>query len=220
MSNDILEYYARDLSACNLRKITPQEAAAASNAGDYNTLVESVLPLVVHLATRLHNGRADVEVLDMIQQGNLGVMTAARSWNPNGGAGWSSWAYLSAYREIGREYTRPASCGDTSLDAHAVELDTYDSGDESDVPGENHGQVESLADPAAGPEEITTQNELNQHIRSRLAGLPDRQAEAVSLYYLQDMNQSEVAAAMSVSRAAVQNLLQRGLQRLSNLGIG
>jgi RNA polymerase sigma factor (sigma-70 family) len=50
--------------------------------------------------------------------------------------------------------------------------------------------------------------------RSALAGLPDRQREAIVLRYYAGLPEGEIAAAMGISRGAVNSHTARGLSAL------
>lgn len=79
------------------------------------------------------------------------------------------------------------------------------------VPGDNPQQV--LPDP---PDTEHGAPGLLEHpaARAALAGLPDRQREAIVLRYYADLSQGEIAAAMGISRGAVNSHTARGLSAL------
>ena len=68
-----------------------------------------------------------------------------------------------------------------------------------DTPGAGHGALGLLEQPAA---------------RAALAGLPDRQREAIVLRYDAGLSEDEIAAAMGISRGAVNSHTARGLSAL------
>jgi RNA polymerase sigma-70 factor (sigma-E family) len=68
-----------------------------------------------------------------------------------------------------------------------------------DTPGAGHGAPGLLEQPAT---------------RAALRGLPDRQREAIVLRYHADLSEAEVAAAMGISRGAVNSHTDRGLSAL------
>jgi len=69
-----------------------------------------------------------------------------------------------------------------------------------DTPGTGHGTGGLLEQAAA---------------RAALAGLPDRQREAIVLRYYAGLSEVEIAAAMGISRGAVHSHTARGLSALS-----
>ena len=68
-----------------------------------------------------------------------------------------------------------------------------------DTPDAGHGALGLLEQPAA---------------RAALAGLPDRQREAIVLRYYAGLPEGEIAAAMGISRGAVNSHTARGLSAL------
>lgn len=72
-----------------------KEVAQKAHNGDeaaLNKLIESNLRLVVYVATKYHPNTSQ-ELLDLIQEGNFGLMTAAKKYNPNSGNKFSTYAY-------------------------------------------------------------------------------------------------------------------------------
>lgn len=79
--------------------------------------------------------------------------------------------------------------------------------------------LEALTDPA-GPaghavEEEAERNERAAAVRTAIAGLPERQREAVILRDLQGLSYEQVASALGVSVPAVKSALFRGRQTLA-----
>jgi RNA polymerase sigma factor (sigma-70 family) len=68
-----------------------------------------------------------------------------------------------------------------------------------DTPDAEHGTLGLLGQPAA---------------RAALAGLPDRQREAIVLRYYAGLSQGEIAAAMGISQGAVNSHTAHGLSAL------
>ena len=68
-----------------------------------------------------------------------------------------------------------------------------------DTPGAEHGALGLLQQAAA---------------RAALAGLPDRQREAIVLRYDAGLSEGEIAAAMGISRGALNSHTARGLSAL------
>lgn len=70
-----------------------------------------------------------------------------------------------------------------------------------------------LADAAA-------ERELVEHLREELAGLPERQREALLLREIRGLSYSEVAATMDATGPAIESLLQRARRRLVQRLVG
>ncbi len=95
--------------------------ARAAQAGDTDArrrLVEANLRLVVAIARR--HTRAGVEALDLIQEGNIGLMTAAERFDPSRGvrfATYASWWIRSSMRRAAVAESGPIRLPDRVLDA-------------------------------------------------------------------------------------------------------
>jgi RNA polymerase sigma-70 factor (ECF subfamily) len=73
--------------------------------------------------------------------------------------------------------------------------------------------VPEVADPATQDAAMGEQ-ELAGRVEAALAGLPERQRIALSLFHLEDMSQREVAERMGISEDALESLLARGRRSL------
>lgn len=69
----------------------------------------------------------------------------------------------------------------------------------------------------SSPSEQAMKNEQLLRLTAALAGLPDAQREAVTLYHLQGCTLPELAARLGRSETAVAGLLHRGLAKLREL---
>lgn len=72
-----------------------------------------------------------------------------------------------------------------------------------------------VADPADGPEEHLQAKEDRARVLAALAGLPDRQRAALALFYDQALSGQDAAAALNVSRRALEGLLRRARRQLA-----
>ncbi len=80
------------------------------------------------------------------------------------------------------------------------------------VPGDNPQPV--LPDTPGADHEASGLLEQPPAARAALAGLPDRQREAIVLRYYAGLSRSEIAAAMGISRGAVNSHTAHGLSAL------
>src|SRR4030095_7840363 len=97
----LLRQYFRDFASIPL--LTPDEEVDLSRrikSGDkaaYDQLVRANLRLVVKIAWQCRGSRRGVPILDLIQEGNLGLMRAAEDFDGERGcpcatyAGWGVW---------------------------------------------------------------------------------------------------------------------------------
>jgi len=203
---DLLGYYMADLRASGITTLS----AAAAREATREELILSVGPLVVSLAQSLR-GNSDRNLEDMVQAGNIGVLLAADSWDPDGGVAWTSWAYRQAYREIGREYQRPMSCGSVSLDEQRPE-------DQNAVPDpsteDECGPDQWGSDPSMMAEYADTIADLH----SKISELPPARAGVMRLL-IGGMTQSEAATTLGITEASVSEHRKRSLSILFNSGI-
>lgn len=70
----------------------------------------------------------------------------------------------------------------------------------------------------SSPPARTEDAELSAHLRAALRELPPKQRAVVAMKYLENMQQTEVAAALGLSEGYVSKLLARGLERLRAMG--
>jgi RNA polymerase primary sigma factor len=101
--NENLRFYMAEIGKSELLSAEEEATlAVAIHAGSKEArdrLITANLRLVVDIARR-YTGRG-VELLDLIQEGNIGLMNAARGFNPEKGR-FSTWAYWWICQRIGR----------------------------------------------------------------------------------------------------------------------
>jgi RNA polymerase primary sigma factor len=93
---DAFQSYLHDIGGLNLRNLTPDEEIdlgqriAAGNEMARRKLVESNLRLVIAIARQYSN--AEVPIVDLIQEGNLGLMHAAEKFDYQRGCHFGTYA--------------------------------------------------------------------------------------------------------------------------------
>lgn len=164
------------------------EAFAAGDNRAAQKLIERLSPRVLSQALRLLGTRAEAE--DITQEAMLRLWRAAPTWQPR--ARVSTWLYrvtanlcLDRLRTTGR---------------NVVPIDA--------IPGEI-----CATDPAILPR-LQQEARLNA-LRRGLAELPERQALAVSLRFLEGLGNPEIATIMDIGVEAVESLTARGKRALS-----
>lgn len=118
---DSLSIYLRDIKACGplLTKGQEQELTIKASLGDANAkqiLLEHNLPLVVSRAKRYAVHGIPIE--DLIQEGNIGLLKAIESFNPEVGTRLSTYAVPKIDRQIQMAY-------ETSSRIIKVSAETY-----------------------------------------------------------------------------------------------
>lgn len=147
-------------------------------------------PRVLALAFRMLNDRAEAE--DVAQEALMRLWKIAPEWR-QGEAKVSTWLY------------RVASnlCTDR-LRKHSGKRRMSD--------------IDSVAEPMDEAPSVETRmigDDRAQALQSALQTLPERQRQAVSLRFLQELSNPEVAEVMDVSVDAVESLLSRGKRGLA-----
>jgi RNA polymerase sigma factor (sigma-70 family) len=70
---------------------------------EYRTkLVNHNLKLVVHIATKFTKSWKNIDLMDLIQEGNITLMRAVNEYNPDKGTRFSTFASLMIYRDLVR----------------------------------------------------------------------------------------------------------------------
>ena len=215
MNHSLLETYIRDIS--RYQPITQQQEinlALCARQGDTearNQLIQAHLRLVVNIA-RQHL-RAGVEMLDLIQEGNIGLIQAVDKFDPNMGNQLSTVAFYWINKQIQR-YLDHQPHGLVSLD-----METYDGSETlllsdiiEDRPSVLGGQTIQHIDTKMEYEETQRQ------VRQMLSRLPERQQEVLRLLYGLDnypvLNRREIAQIIGVREEHVSRIKTRALDAL------
>ncbi|MGI4879475.1 MAG: RNA polymerase sigma factor [Janthinobacterium lividum] len=147
--------------------------------------VAAKLPRVLGLATRMLSDVAEAE--DVAQEAFLRVWRNATVWQP-GRARFDTWLHtvvLNLCRD--RLRRRRVTTGDA---------------------------VPDVADPTPDAEARLIEAERGSAVANAIAGLPERQREAILLVHYQDLSGAEAAAALELSVEALESLLARGRRTL------
>ena len=168
--------------------------------GARNRMVEANVALVAHVARRLRPPDSPIPLVDLVQEGVLGLMQAVERFDPERGHRFSTYATWWIRGSILRALrTTPAQVSLTGADG-LVE----------DVPDDGGDPVEDVARgaDAAGLEEL-------------LDTLPDRARHVVALRYGLDgrppRSVAEVARELGVAQARVRRIEEHALARLRAL---
>ena len=88
------------------------------------------------------------------------------------------------------------------------------SGREGSLPEEVGVVTDGRRATAAGPDEVVETIERRDVLRATLADLPDRQREALTLRYFEEMSVEETAAAMECAPGTVKATVHQALRKL------
>lgn len=162
--------------------------------------------LVRILASRVLSGLPSdcgMELSDLIQAGNVGLLQAERTWSARNGAPLSGYAKFRIRGEMldaVRRNTRLARAGFTAQGS------TADDGTD----------LEALiaAPPEASPHTVVTQNQRAAILGEEVARLPERYRHIVQMRYSREYSLRQIGDVLSVHESRVCQLHQTALGRL------
>jgi RNA polymerase sigma factor (sigma-70 family) len=175
------------------------------------TLIEHNLRLVTHIAKTYYHPK--VELLDLIQEGNLGLIEAVDRFNPEMGHRFSTFAVWWIRKRILRYLGRREDL---------VRLDTPIKGEEGEALclGDTIMDEETiLGGPACeGQDTQLEQEESRQQMRQRIALLSEREKEVLMMLYgvteERALTPQEVAERLGVSIRRFYHIRDRALKKL------
>lgn len=158
--------------------------AAGGDRAAQAALVNRNMPIVYRVAYRMLQDRAEAE--DVTQETFLRAWKQLPSWEPK--AKFSTWACTVALN----------LCRDRLRKKKPVLMD----------------ELPERVDTALRPEEALASQQGVDGIAEKIAALPERQREALTLCALEGMSNIEAAAAMDVGVRALESLLARARRSL------
>jgi RNA polymerase primary sigma factor len=209
----IFDCYLHDIGREPL--LRPEEErtlAARARRGDESArrrLVAANLRFVVSVARR-YQGHG-LPIADLVNEGNLGLLRAARRFDETRGVRFISYAHWWVRRSIVEAVERHAGRGHEGGPS-------WLSLDEPLADGQGTLQ-EVLADPRQdGPDREVVREALRGAIEAGLSDLPEREREVLRRYFGLGRGGSdsleEIARTLGVSRERVRQLRDRGISRL------
>ena len=213
---NIQETYLRDISRYPQPITQEQELTLANRARQGDTeareqLIHAHLRMVVHIARQYQ--RPGIEMLDLIQEGNIGLITAVDKFDPTQGHRLTTLAFYWINKHIQRflnnEPDDLVSLDMEINDGAAILLlsDTI----------EDKGTI--LGDPTIQNIETQMQNqELQQLVHNMLATLSPHEQEVLRLLYGIDnypvLSRNEIAQIIGVREEQVSRIKTRALDAL------
>lgn len=196
----MLEEYKEFLS--RVRKLTLDEEASLwklykqkGSLEARKSLIEHYQLLVFKEATRF--SLPEPRILDLIQEGTVGLMEAADTYDPSGGTAFSLYA---VHRIRGR-----------MLDFLQRE------GEEQLLPTDVRGNFFWEAPVPDTAFESADKNSLHAVVDHAVSRLPSREQDVIRHIFLNEQTASETAKAMAVSTTYVYQLQKRGIHRLRGM---
>ena len=212
---NILQTYLRDIS--RYQPITPEQeqiltqAACQGDAEAREQLIHAHLPLVVRVA-KIYMPPCD-EIMDLIQEGNIGLIYAVDKFDPTRGTKFSTYAFFWVNKQIQRFLNHEPDAL-VSLDMeltdsseHLLLSDTI-----ADRPTILGSQTIQHIDAKMEYEE------LQRQVREMLSHLPEREQEVLRLLYGLDnypvLSRREIAQVIGVREEQVSRIKTRALDAL------
>lgn len=183
-------------------------------------LVEDNLELVDKIVRgMLRRLPSHIDKSDLVQQGRMGLMEAARRYDPTSAASFKTFATYRIRGEIidgmrAFSQNRPAESGAWNESVEAI----GEGAGSGDGIGGFISSVQALG-VAFNLATSTTENPLEESLEKQalwvaVARLPERERHVCELLYKMDMTMQDIADVMHTSKASVSRLHKRALERL------
>ena len=182
-----------------LESWSDEELAQAAREGceeAFTRLVYRHTPMIQRQAARYR--RDTLEAEDLAQEGLLGLLAAVRTFRPDGGAQFSTYASICVRNRMVSALRR--------IDTAAPVLSTVE---------ENGWEGQEPVDGQADPEQRVLDREAMDHLREKLKNLLTSLEYQVLMQYLSAYTYEEIADSLQVGVKAVDNALQRVRRKLS-----
>lgn len=176
--------------------------AVLSKNGDeaaFNELVLRYLGIITSIARKY--SAQGYEQNDFVQEGLMGLLYAAKTYNPDGGMSFKSYVSLVAERRFISIIRRQNAKKSVPLSA-IVELDTLDS---------------EVVDLSRSPEEQIMLKEQIDLAMQQLRGILSTRELEVFLLYTEGLSYNTIAEKLGVSEKSVDNALQRAKKKIQKL---
>ena len=217
---NILETYLREISA--YPQLNPQEEtslAQRARQGDTEArdqLIQTHLRMVVHIARQYL--RPGVEMLDLIQEGNIGLIKAVDMFDPTQGHRLTTLAFYWINKHIQRFLNHEPE------ELVSLDMEIYD-GSETLLLSDTIEDKGTILGGQTIPhiDAVMEHEEMQSKVREMLSRLPEREQEVLRLLYGMDLRRSytvsEVAKMLRISKVRVCQLRDRALKRMHDTGV-
>ena len=215
MSLNILETYLREISA--YPQLNPQEEtslAQAARQGDTEArdqLIQTHLRMVVHIARQYL--RPGVEILDLIQEGNIGLIKAVDMFDPTQGHRLTTLAFYWINKHIQRFLNHEPD------ELVSLDMEIYD-GSETLLLSDTIEDKGTILGGQTIPhiDAVMEHEEMQSKVREMLSRLPEREQEVLRLLYGLDnypiLSRHEIAKVIGVREEQVSRIKTRALDAL------
>ena len=212
---NLQETYLREISA--YPQLNPQEEtslAQAARQGDAEArdqLIQTHLRMVVHIARQYL--RPGVEMLDLIQEGNIGLIKAVDMFDPTQGHRLTTLAFYWINKHIQRFLNHEPE------DLISLDMEIYD-GSETLLLSDTIEDKGTILGGQIIPhiDAVMEHEEMQSKVREMLSRLPEREQEVLRLLYGLNnypiLNRSEIAKVIGVREEQVSRIKTRALDAL------
>ncbi len=196
----LLRMFVKD--AERIQMLTPEEeisVARRSRAGDEtarNCLVESNLRFVLKVVCR--HWSPGLPIVDMVSEGCYGLIRAAKTFNPDMGYRFLTYAGNAIAQAVIRAIENHKRHGHESLDACIY-------GDESEV---------SQGDVLESEDQQSDETAFLNQVRDKLNLLDDRERMIITLRFWHNLTLEEVGIRIHVTKETVRRIEARALRKL------
>lgn len=212
--------YFHDIS--RYPQLSPQEElilAHRARQGDHearNQLIEANLLLVVNIARQYL--RPGVEGLDLIQEGNIGLIKAVDIFDPTHGNRLSTLAFYWINKQIQRFLEKEQD------DTLSLDMELTDTNEYLQLSDTIEDKSTILGDQTIKHIDAVMENEERQRqVCQILSRLPERERKVIRLLYGMNLRRSytvsEVAKMLCISKVRVCQLRDRALKRMHDTGV-
>ena len=217
---NLLQTYLQDIS--KYPQLSPQEEltlAQRARQGDTEAreqLIHAHLLMVVNIARQYQ--RPGVEMLDLIQEGNIGLIKAVDMFDPSKGNRLSTLAFYWINKHIQRFLNHEPD------DLVSLDMEIND-GSETLLLSDTIEDKGTILGGQTIPhiDAVMEHEELQIKVREMLSRLPKREREVLRLLYGVDLRRSytvsEVAKMLRISKVRVCQLRDRALTRMHDTGV-
>jgi RNA polymerase sigma factor for flagellar operon FliA len=168
---------------------------------------EKLVQFVVNRCMRRYSAPG-MEREDLVSWGMIGLVRAARAWDPERAGSFTTLACTVIERSIARGVRRD---GKPEQAAVTLSLDSLVSGEES---GERE---ESFLERLAGEQDVEgeiLEDASRDAVRRAVAALPESQRRLIELHFYQDIPVAEAAVALGLSRQSAFERQRTALRKL------
>ena len=215
---NILETYMRDIS--RYQPITQeQEVTLAQRARQGDTeareqLIQAHLRMVVNIARQYQ--RPDVEMLDLIQEGNIGLIKAVDMYDPTQGHRLTTLAFYWIKKHIQRFLNHEPD------ELVSLDMEIYDGSETLLLSDTIEDKGTLLGDPTIPRiDAVMEREEVQQLVHNLLATLSPREQEVLRLLYGLDnypvLSRNEVAQIIGVTPQFISRIRIDSLRQLEKI---